>query len=430
MNGVVVVGGAGHRPVHAFAREASRLRDRERLAVGSAVAAIALLPLLRPAGPSNSALIDAFIVLTLLAALVWLASSRRRIRLPCAIPLGLILLGGAVGALTGPVPASGVVALVQDIALVFWFWAVINIGSSPDRLQVIFRAWAYASIAWALILLAAIAAGVTAISGQTESEGVRSALTFGNPNVAGNYFFIAIMIVWATGRPHHRLARLAGYAALLAALASTGSNGALVSITVGVIVASILGVYRRAGVVAAATALAGVALAGAVVTTQFSVEDVQARASRSSYAFIRDGVGRSAKTASDRALLFHQGVDLYHTGGLLGTGPGSTKVRLKAEGARRAVEAHNDYVAAVTERGILGLLGLLLLVGGIALQALWLARAQASPRIAHAVVRPNALAGAVAGALVAMSTTEYFHARHVWTLFAFVVAAVLVARDP
>lgn len=429
MNGDVVIVGAGHRPVHAFAGGASRIRDRERLAVGSAVAAIALLPLLRPAGPGNSAPIDALIVLTLVAVLVWLGSCRREIRLPYALPLGLVLLGGAVGALAGPVPASGVVALVQDIALVLWFWAVINIGSSPERLRLILRAWAYAAVAWAVILLGALAAGVTAISGQTESEGVRTALTFGNPNVAGNYFFISIMIVWATGRPQHLLVRLAGYAALVAALASTGSNGALVALTVGVIVACLLGVYRRAGVAAAATALAVVVLAGAALASQFSVEDVQSRASRSSYAFIRDGVGRSAKTASDRAVLFHQGVDLYHTGGLLGTGPGSTKVRLKGESAHRAVEAHNDYLAAITERGILGLLGILLLVGGLGLQALSLARAPASPRIATAIVRPNALAGAVAGVFVAMSTTEYFHARHVWTLFAFVVAAVLVARE-
>jgi O-antigen ligase len=428
MNGDVVLVGAGYRPAPAFAEGATRLRDRERVAVGAAAAAIALLPLLRPAGPGNSAPIDALIVLTFLASLVWLWTARRQIQVPYAIPIGFVLLGGVVGALAGPVPASGIVAVVQDIALVLWFWALVNIASSPKRLRVIIRAWAYAAVVWAVVLLGALAAGVTALSGQTESEGVRTALTFGNPNVAGNYFFISIMVVWATGRPQHRLVRLAGYAALVAALASTGSNGALVALTVGAIVAGLLGLYRRAGVVAAATALTGVALTGAVFASQYSVEDVQSRASRSSYAFIRDGVGRSAKTASDRSVLFHQGIALYHTGGLLGTGPGSTKVRLKDQSAHRVVEAHNDYLAAINERGIIGLLGVVLLLGGLAFQALSLARPPTSPRLAAVIVRPNALAGAFAGALVAMSTTEYLHARHVWTLFAFVVAAVFVAR--
>jgi O-antigen ligase len=306
---------------------------------------------------------------------------------------------------------------------------VINVGSSAERLQTILRVWAYAAIAWAVVLLGSLAAGLTAISGQIESEGARTALTFGNPNLAGNYFFVSIMIVWAAARPRGRVARLAAYALLLAALISTGSIGALLAVLVGTSIAGVIGVYRRAGVVPAATAFAGVALVGAGLALQFSVEDVHARASRSSYAFIRDGLGRSAESASDRGLLFQQGVHLYQTGSLLGTGPGSTKVRLQADDVPRAAEAHNDYLATINERGILGSLGVFLLLGGIVVQVLSLARAPASGRIARAIVRPNALAGAIAGTLVAMATTEYLHVRHVWTLFAFVVAAALVARE-
>lgn len=428
MTSNVAAVGTRRGSVHGFTGWASRLSNGERLAVGAAAVVTALLPLVTPGGPRSTAPVDALIVLALVAALVWLGGAHRTIRFPYAIPVGLFLAGGALGAISGPIPGSGAVALAQDIALVLWFWALINIVSSAERLQVVVRVWAYAAIGWAVLLLGSVAAGITAISGQTASEGVRTALTFGNANYAGNYFFISIMIVWATGRPRSGVARLAAYAVLLAALISTGSNGAFIALAVGTAVAGLVGVYRRAGLVAATTAVAGIVLAGACLTWKYDVEDVQARASQSKYAFIRDGVGRSEKTTSDRGVLARQGFDLYRRGGPLGTGPGSTKVRLKNENANRAVEAHNDYLAAVNERGVLGLLGVLLLLTGVSLQALSLARAPSGGEFARAIPRPNALAGAVAGTLVAMAATEYLHVRHVWTLFAVVVAAALVAR--
>jgi len=58
--------------------------------------------------------------------------------------------------------------------------------------------------------------------------------------------------------------------------------------------------------------------------------------------------------------------------------------------------------------------------------------ASASPRrtsVAGAIVRPNALVGAITATLVTMTTTEYLHARHVWTLFAVVVAGAGMARE-
>ena len=412
----------------ALARGEHRRDEGGRLAVGAAVAVVALLPVLRPAGPANSVPVDALIALALLATVLWIGSSGARLAFPYALPFCLILVGGAVGALFGTTPRNGVTALAQDVTLLLWFWAVVNICSSPERLRAILRAWAYAAVGWAVVLLGSVVAGVTAISGQTESEGVRTALTFGNPNLAGNYFFVSIMIVWATGRPRHPAVRIAAYALLLTALGSTGSNSALVAIVVGTTVAFLLAVYRRAGLIPAATVLTGVALAVGVLSSTVSIREIQASANRSSYVYIRDGVGRSAKTTSDRGLLWSQGIHLYQAGGPLGAGPASTKVRLKDELAHRPVEAHTDYLAALNERGVLGIIGVSLLVAGLVFQAFRLAGTTGGT-VARAIARPHALAGATAGMLVAMTTTEYLHVRHVWTLFALVVAGARMARE-
>jgi hypothetical protein len=75
------------------------------------------------------------------------------------------------------------------------------------------------------------------------------------------------------------------------------------------------------------------------------------------------------------------------------------------------------------------LLGTLLLVFGLGLHALRLGSAPSGGQLVqHAIVRPNALAGAVAGTLVAMTAHELLHIRHVWALFALIVAAALQVR--
>ena len=404
-------------------------RDGAHLAFALAVGAVVLLPVLRPSGPANVGPVDLAVIAGTFATFLWIGATRRKVRFPLAVPIGLFVLGGATGSLTGPVPGTGAIALAQDAMLIVWFWSLVNLVDSSDRLGLIVRTWAYSSVAWAAILVSAVAAGFGEIAGQSAREGARAALTFGNPNFAGNYFCISIMIVWATGRPRRRPFRLGAYALLLVALALTGSNGGILALLVGTTVATILGAYRRGGLPPAVAVCAFALLAGAFLATHLSLDNVQARARGSSYAFIRDGIGRSSKTAADREVLLHQGLDLYTTSGAFGRGPASTKARFEAEGAHRVAEAHTDYLASLNERGAFGFAGVVLLVGGIALRSVYVARSVRSGRLSHAVLNPNALAGAAAALMTAMLSTELLHVRHVWMLLAVLVVAAWQAGD-
>jgi hypothetical protein len=78
---------------------------------------------------------------------------------------------------------------------------------------------------------------------------------------------------------------------------------------------------------------------------------------------------------------------------------------------------------------VLGLVGFVLLLGGIALRALSLGRRPLTRDSSAIVARPNALVGAVAATMVAMAVVELLHVRHVWTLFAFVAALSLWGRE-
>jgi len=173
---------------------------------------------------------------------------------------------------------------------------------------------------------------------------------------------------------------------------------------------------------AAVCAFAFLLAGGVLLKTTVSLKPIQQRAYASHYAFIRDGLGRGEVSVDQRSMLLHEGIGLYKTGGLLGQGPVSTKTRLTDEMAPFVKEAHNDYLAALTERGVLGTLGLILLMSGLVLRAAVLARRPLSFAFSKVVAHPHAIIGALAGTMVTETVYELLHVRHVWALFALVAA--------
>jgi len=392
-------------------------------------AAVALLPLAIPEGPANMAPNVAFIAIAVIACLLWGASAGVPWRFPYVIPVALILTGGALAGVVGSVPQGAFVALVQDVVLIVWCWAVVNISRSAANLRLLLATWAYSAIAWGVVALVGILTGSSLLTGQIERQGTRLQLTLNDPSYAANYFFISLMIVWATRRPTHRLVRYVAYGLFLTAIAYTGSNSGVVALVVGIAVAGVLAVYRRLGVAPAVAAAAFLIIAAGALATTVSLSSIQASAAGSRYAFVRQGLGRSPDSAGQRQSLLQESVALYERGNPLGEGPVSTKPRLEREQAPLIKEAHDDYLAALIERGPIGLIGVLLLVCSLALRGLFVTRQRVAAGFAAIVPRPNALVGALAGTLVAGTVYELLHVRHVWTLFAVVAALSLWGRE-
>lgn len=399
-----------------------------RLATGATALAVALLPVLVPHGPANLAPVDVFIVTAVWLGLVW-AGGGHPWRFPYAVPTALFVVGGCLGALAGPVPGQGIQAVMQDVFLLGWCWTIANVGASHERLKTIVTTWVYASIAWATLLFAALAVGYSPLTGQTETEGSRTSLTLDDPSYAANYFFLSMMLIWATGRPRNRLVRVLAYGILVAALISTGSNSGLVSLVAGTIIAAVAGVYRRRGPVAALTVFAFVGLAGAIAVSQTNVGAIRDAAHGSRYAFVRDGIGRSDVSEEYRTALLEESVPLYLRGGPFGQGPVSTKTRLEEDLAPVVKEAHDDYLAALLERGVIGLAGLLLLMATVAYRSLGLSASHLRPGFAAVIARPNALLGAVLGTFIASTVYELLHLRHLWALFGIVAALYIWGRE-
>jgi O-antigen ligase len=154
---------------------------------------------------------------------------------------------------------------------------------------------------------------------------------------------------------------------------------------------------------------------------------LQARAA-ASVPLLRDSVGRSGESKAERDKLLTEGKVLYARGDLLGIGPGRTAKVLATQAAPYVKEAHDDYLATLLERGVLGALGLVVLVATVTVR---LSRVVGRPlRADYAAVlaRPEMLAGACAGMLLSGVFYEVLHFRHLWALFGLIAATDLWGR--
>jgi len=306
--------------------------------------------------------------------------------------------------------------------LLAWCAALANVARTPAALSAIVRAWALSSVAWAALLVGAYAAGVDLLAGVTAREGVRASLLLGDPNLAATYFCLSILVLGASGVPRSRVLRWPAYLLLAAALGLTGSNGGLVGLGVGLAVTLTVHVARRSGLVPA-IAVAGAILvaAGAVVAT-VPAADVQRAARDSGVPLLRDSIGRSDASVQQRQTLIEESAGLYFQGGLLGWGPRSTKAVLTNQQAAYQKEAHDDYIAAVVERGVLGGVGLILLVCAIGFRVRAVLRSPPGAAFRRALPHTAPLVGAVAAVAALATNEQVLHFRHVWALLAILAA--------
>src|SRR5439155_1214956 len=142
---------------------------------------------------------------------------------------------------------------------------------------------------------------------------------------------------------------------------------------------------------------------------------------------LRDWIGRSDSSAYQRIVILQEAGEILQKAGPLGTGPNATKPLLTDTLAPYAHQAHDDYVALVVERGVLGGVALFVLIC-----AIWFRSSQAlggrmRDAFQRVVPRREPLIGALLGLAAAASYYEVIHFRHVWTLLAVLAMAVAAA---
>lgn len=382
-------------------------------------AAVTGLPLLVPSGPANTALADVGILAFVIGAFVWMKRDGTPVLVPYLLPVTVLVVAGAVAAYHVQV-AVALLPVVQDLFLLAWGAALANAVRRRRRLlEVLLRTWVWSSLFWASVLCTGRVAGISWMAGTSARDGGRASLTFDDPNLAANYFLLGLGLLLATSVVRRKTVRVLAVAVLLLALVFTGSNGAAVGLATMTGVVLVAGLGRRHGVAAAVSTALLLAAAVAVVAPRVDVNGIGATAS-DSVQVLRDSLGRTGESSGSREELAGETFALYLGGDLVGVGPGQTKATLKGTGAPYVKEAHNDYLATIVERGVLGGVGLVVLLLAVGARLGRCATGRQSAWVRDLVPRPEALLAAGCALAVGALFYEVLHFRHVWAFLGLV----------
>lgn len=339
-------------------------RDRKnQLALWAAAAAIASLALLVPRGPSNTAPADVFILVAMLATLLWAGLTRQRLKFPYLVGMATMVAAGCVAAMFGRYPHAGIIAVFQDLFLLGWGITLANLGRTDAAARFLVRAWCVTGTAWGVGLLLYFGRPGTV------ADATRASFTLGEQNGAGFYFVVIILVILAGRWPRRLWWRVPVIACLLLDTLLTGSLAAISGLLAALALALVVRTAARRGGAAALVLSLVIALVGVGGQEAIHHYQIVERAQSSQNLLLRDSIGRGQQSAWERATITAETLHLWRTSSLLGLGPGGTKSTLNRELAPYPKEAHDDWTAALVETGVLGLAGLFLLIGEIVLRA-------------------------------------------------------------
>jgi hypothetical protein len=399
----------------------------QRTAMLTLTAAFIFQPILHPAGPGNSSPVDILTVASIVTAAIWATSSRQKLRAPYFIPVALIVAAGAASGLAGLLPGTSLLALADDLLLFAWCTTVVNVLSSPRAMRWALAAWSWSGIFWAAVVVSAWLGHITALEGLQAAEGNRVLFTFGDPNYASTYWDATIFVVCAAGTPTKRWMRVIGYILLVWALVLTESNGGVLALGVGVFFLLLVRAYRKRGWAGSVALALVIGLSVGGFFTAVPLNSIRQWAAASNQPLLVNSIGRSAQSSAERGLLVTETKQLYQlSDGVLGLGPASTKPLLTLWQFPYANEAHDDYLAALVEGGVVGLFGLLLLAGSVASRAGPIILRPLSARYAAAVPVPAALVAGLLALGVNSFYEEILHFRFLWALVGIVA---VLSRD-
>jgi O-antigen/teichoic acid export membrane protein/O-antigen ligase len=410
--------------------QVSRRANAVKVVMGLAIWA---MPMLRPAGPGNTAPADLFLGLAILVTALWFASRSHVMRFPYMFPVGLSILAGALASTVAYSHAyvsvgGGLVSLIQDAFLLAWCIGIANVGRDPALLRSMGRAWAISATCWAALMVIGVFGHIGFLSGQDLRNGVRAAFTLGDPNLAATYFISSLLALRAMQFPRRRAIRWLCCAVIVTAIVLTGSNGGALVLIVTTVLGAIFRMARRRGAAPAIITASVLALAVLLIVPRVPVQSIVARAQTNSQ-FLNDSIGRQAESSGSRSMILSQTEQLYLTfDSPLGIGPGGTKAAFQQHQFSYVKMAHDDYAASLVERGLLGAMALVCLFVIVLARCRRIAARGLRASYASIFPRPELLGAAVIGMFISAMFYQVLHFRHLWALFGLIAAVDLWGR--
>ncbi len=390
---------------------------------------VALLPVNVVNLPLNTTPVDFWILFAL--PLLWFVMRRARqpISISYAIAMWIILLASFASAFAATKPSNSIVVILKEIYVFLWFVTLTVVLSklSARDFHRLMSVWTGVVIAHGLLMIAqflspALWQSISGLAGRSAAydiyrpSGLFLCDTAGCANRAAYFQLLGIVPLMLAGFTRRRTISL-GFLLLLSILI-TGSMGATLAFLIGLASATAaLAVFGKrwnlitknlVQLIVVAAVLGGIA-ALAISHNQRYEEHFQSII-----------VGRAERSSGGRFHLWTRGVNVLLDGriGLWGIGPNNFRV-IDWQGK----QLHNDFLAFLVERGILGVVGLVVLALSAMTRAFNLLLLSLKSLERARLVEAVFLAVVVA-TLVESLTHQIFHDRQLWLVLALLEAMV------
>jgi len=371
---------------------------------------VSLVPFLKPPLALNTILFDyvngLFMFLFLIHLLV-----HRKIAVPLLPAMLVIALGSLLAMFDSHSLVTNLVAIAQEIYLFTFFIVLYNIIDTEDDIRWIAGLWILFSAAEGGLILADLAHAIS-----TRGQG-----TFENPNMAGSYLGVSFFIAFYPFRRARWLRRLVFAGLALGGMFASKSISALLAFGVGCCVAGwgYLARVSSGGKLRLAVALVALVAVGVIFFP--------------GVLGVHNYLDRLPQSVDERVRIWQAGLETF-VRNPLGTTIGPAGF-LEAGyvvgghwGVGRHISLHSDYLSFLVERGVVGLIGLLLLLSGFAGM---LRRRLMAVRSREDLLWILGLCAMLVFIVVDAMSHEVMHYRHVWLAFILIAAEfnLVVKRD-
>lgn len=322
--------------------------------------------------PSNFELVDIWILMGWPVLLAIYGMGRHRmINLTYAIPMWLVMVSSLLSTFASPVASNSLVVILKELYLFTWFITVtvfLSILNARDLRRVLY-VWSVVAVLHGLLIIAQFFSPeiwrfTNSLGGNSVGYAIyRPAGLFicdhaGCANKAAFFQLLGFAPLLLTGFPKNTT--LLFGILLFASMLATGSMGATLALTFGAIAAVLAIAGFKKNLLVIIKYFLRFVFAGLLLAGVFYV--IISQNQTYSDHFERIILGRFDKSSGSRFNLWQRGINVLidHNSLLWGVGPENFRV---VDPAQTDNQLHNDTLAFLVERGLIGLLGLALFAG-------------------------------------------------------------------
>jgi hypothetical protein len=376
--------------------------------------------------PLNFELVEAWSLMGL-PVVLWLYSLRRprTISLSYLVPMWFVLISSFISAFTSPAPTRSLIVLFKEIYLFIWFFVMLALliqMNARDMRQVL-RIWSIVVLGHGALMIAQFLSPqvwefTNSLGGNSANlEGYRAAGLFicdkaGCANKAAVFQLFGFVPLLLAGYSTRTTAILGMF--LFGSMMTTGSMGATIAFSAGLVVAILTVAYFKKSLSIIIKNFIRVGLALLILGGILYAAGNQSSGKKNHFEKII--IGRYEKSSGGRFDLWSRGIDvlLAHNAFLWGVGPENFR---EVDPSGHDNQLHNDTLAFLVERGLLGLIGLALfpiitLKKAIEIMQIF----NKNPKRARFGV--VVFMAALVATIVESLTHQIFHTRELWLVLA------------